>query len=114
MVKQEKILCNIDLTKNDIFLSKVINRDAIIMQPGQDMFPKTRRYSTGITCNTLDFAFFFNFFIVNLPKLYFTYSQLFIFYSFSYPINTFKTCFRLTLNNFKIYHTDNKQYNSTS
>ena len=61
MVKQEKILCNIDLTKNDIFLSKVINRDAIIMQLGQDMFPKTRRYSTGITCNTLDFAFFFNF-----------------------------------------------------
>ena len=42
MVKQEKIFCNIELTKNEIFLFKVVNRDAIIAQPGQDMFPKTR------------------------------------------------------------------------
>ena len=47
MVKQKKIFCNIELTKNDIFLFKVINRDVIIAQPGQDMFPKTRWYSTG-------------------------------------------------------------------
>ena len=42
MVKQEKIFCNIELTKNDIFLFKVINRDVIIAQPGEDMFPKTK------------------------------------------------------------------------
>ena len=47
MVKQEKIFCNIELTKNDIFLFKVINRDVIIAQPGEDMFPKTKWYSTG-------------------------------------------------------------------
>ena len=41
MVKQEKIFCNIELTKNVIFLFKVINRDVIIAQPGQDMFPRT-------------------------------------------------------------------------
>ena len=40
MVKQEKIFCNIEPTKNHIFLLKVINRDVIIAQPGQDMFPK--------------------------------------------------------------------------
>ena len=39
MVKQEKIFCNIELTKNDIFLLKVINRDVTTAQPGQDMFP---------------------------------------------------------------------------
>ena len=39
MIKQEKIFCNIELTKNDIFLFKVINRDVSIAQPGQDMFP---------------------------------------------------------------------------
>ena len=41
MVKQGKIFCNIELTKNDIFF-EVINKDIIIAQPGQDMFPKTR------------------------------------------------------------------------
>ena len=40
MVKQEKIFCNIEPTKNHIFLLKVINRDVIIAQPGQDMFPE--------------------------------------------------------------------------
>ena len=34
MVKKEKIFCNIKLTKNDIFLFKVINRDVIIAQQG--------------------------------------------------------------------------------
>ena len=42
MVKQEKIFCNIELTKHDVLFFKVINRDVIIAQPGQDMFPKTR------------------------------------------------------------------------
>ena len=39
MIKQGKIFCNIELTKNDIFL--FFHRDFIIAQPGQDMFPKT-------------------------------------------------------------------------
>ena len=34
MVKKEKIFCIIKLTKNDIFLFKVINRDVIIAQQG--------------------------------------------------------------------------------
>ena len=42
IVKQEKVFCNIELTKNDVLFFKVINRDVIIAQPGQDMFPKTR------------------------------------------------------------------------
>ena len=46
-VKQEKIFCNIELSKNDIFLFKVISRDVIIAQLGEGMFPKTRLYSTG-------------------------------------------------------------------
>ena len=37
MVKQEKIFRNIELTKNDIFLFKIINKDVMIAQPGQDM-----------------------------------------------------------------------------
>ena len=37
MAKQEKIFRNVELTKNDIFLFKIINRDVMIAQPGQDM-----------------------------------------------------------------------------
>ena len=37
MVKQEKIFRNIELTKNYIFHFKIINRDVMIAQPGQDM-----------------------------------------------------------------------------
>ena len=44
MVKQEKIFCNIELTKNEIFLFKVVNRDAII-RTRPEQATKTRHVS---------------------------------------------------------------------